>query len=339
VTVTPASAHEGEETGGQTARLAASMIEMVTGIGTATGRRLAIASYAPGDVIWAAGEPASTFGLVLKGQAAIVDDRGVAVGEVSPGSILGELSLLKGHVRRHTVTAITALDVGFGDRFFFEALLSEPSMGARIGEIASARLAEAVRPTPVTLQDGARLNLRPLLPTDREAYLEAVANASPETLMNRFFTGGPPAPATVDYLLAVDYFRHFAWVAIEADSETTGVGITHYFVADREPTTAEVAFAIADDYQGRGLGTILLGAIAVAAQAVGVTRLYASVLPDNHAMRSVLNRAQPEWSSEPGAAVARFLSADARATIDPGLAETLSARVADLTAVAWRTLM
>ena len=315
------------------------IVELVIQIGEVAGRRLAIATYDPGAEIWSSGDPASTFGVILKGHAEIVDDRGQPVGEVAPGSIIGELSLLKGHVRRHTVTARTTLDVGFGDRRYFEMLLNEPAAAMRIGEIASERLAEAVPTTDIELASGTLARLRPLLPTDRQAYLDAVANASAETLMNRFFTGGPPAPATIDYLLAVDYSRHFAWVALDPAADDRGIGITHYFVSERDTSTAEVSFAIADLYQGRGLGTILLGAIAVAAQAVGVQTLTASILPENQAMRAVLNRARPTWTSEPGASLATISVPDARAVIDPDLAARLAARVADLTSVAWRTLM
>ncbi len=54
-----------------------------------------------------------------------------------------------------------------------------------------------------------------------------------------------------------------------------------------EGTSAEVAFAIADDYQGHGLATVLLAHLAAHAHARGVTTFTASVLPENHRMIDV----------------------------------------------------
>ena len=60
-------------------------------------------------------------------------------------------------------------------------------------------------------------------------------------------------------------------------------------------STAEVAFIVADIYQGHGIGTFLMDALAVAAHVGGVTRFTARVLSDNYAMRAIMNRAGAHW--------------------------------------------
>jgi RimJ/RimL family protein N-acetyltransferase len=68
------------------------------------------------------------------------------------------------------------------------------------------------------------------------------------------------------------------------------------FVRDeRDPVEAEVAFIVGDDYQGRGIGTFLMGALVVTANYVGVQRFTAQVLTDNNAMRAILDRFGADW--------------------------------------------
>jgi acetyl coenzyme A synthetase (ADP forming)-like protein len=56
------------------------------------------------------------------------------------------------------------------------------------------------------------------------------------------------------------------------------------YVPAAETDSAEVALAVADDCQGRGLGTLLLGELAVSAAANGIARFEAVVLPENYRM-------------------------------------------------------
>ena len=71
------------------------------------------------------------------------------------------------------------------------------------------------------------------------------------------------------------------------------------FVRDEtDPTVAEVAFIVGDDYQGRGVGSFLMAALAVAARGDGVRRFSARVLSDNLAMRKILDRFGADWQRE-----------------------------------------
>ena len=58
------------------------------------------------------------------------------------------------------------------------------------------------------------------------------------------------------------------------DAQTgEGVGVARYVRLDEDPEEAEFAIAIADDWQGRGLGRVLLGELVDAARADGLRRL------------------------------------------------------------------
>ena len=82
----------------------------------------------------------------------------------------------------------------------------------------------------------------------------------------------------------MDASRSFGIVATEG-REGRVVGHAEYLGVDDE--SAEVDFTIADAHQGKGLGTILLGELARAASAAGVSEFRAVVLPDNYTMLSV----------------------------------------------------
>jgi RimJ/RimL family protein N-acetyltransferase len=84
-------------------------------------------------------------------------------------------------------------------------------------------------------------------------------------------------------LVDVDGHNHVAWVA---SVDGCPVGIGRY--ARMDGMTAEVAFEVVDTHHGRGLGWVLADTIATLACANGITRLIATVAPDNNASLRIL---------------------------------------------------
>ncbi len=157
---------------------------------------------------------------------------------------------------------------------------------------ARQRLAANTRPVEVALRDGARLQIRPILPSDRGKLADTQPGFSRESHYRRFFSAPPLSDKVVQYLVDVDYGDHFAWVALAADDPAeSGVASARYIRERAAHDTAEVAFSVIDDYQGRGLGTILLGALGVAAAENGIRDFRARVLAENEPMRAILRRA------------------------------------------------
>ena len=257
------------------------------------GSMLHPVSFEPGTVIAHHGEQGQHFLVVLTGEASVVED-GDELARVGPGSVLGELSLLTDGPRLGTVTVTEAMEGLIGDRDCFHAALAVPAVRDQFARAAAQRLATHIEPVPAALPDGRTVLLRPLLPSDREQYIEAVENASRQTLVRRFFGGGPPPPAVVDYLLDVDFVRHFAWVVTSPDG-LEGMAVGRYIRDRDDPTLAEFAMTVADVHQGQGIGSLLLGVLAVTAIEAGVAVLTAEVLADNGPMRAVLDRFDVEW--------------------------------------------
>ncbi len=84
----------------------------------------------------------------------------------------------------------------------------------------------------------------------------------------------------------MDHRDHEAFVAFDRVSGE-GVGVARFVRLD-DPEAAEVAVAVADDWQGRGVGTVLLSRLADRARALGVRRFRASLMADNRRMRELL---------------------------------------------------
>ncbi|MCM3877278.1 MAG: GNAT family N-acetyltransferase [Thermoanaerobaculia bacterium] len=139
----------------------------------------------------------------------------------------------------------------------------------------------------VALKDGTAVHLRPIRGADEAGLLALYDRLSPESLYFRFFSVPQKDTGKAAYLTHVDYDRRYAVVA-----ETAGaiVGVARWErLADR-PGHAEVAFTVADDVQGRGLGGILFRRLAALARARGITVFEAEVLKNNERMLRVFER-------------------------------------------------
>jgi RimJ/RimL family protein N-acetyltransferase len=146
-------------------------------------------------------------------------------------------------------------------------------------------------PLPTHLPDGTPVVLRPLLPEDKYAFAVAVSALSVESRRRRFFSPSQPNPAILDYLVDIDYMNHFAWIVLDGNPPHPGLGTGRYVREHDDPDTAEVAFGVTDPLQGRGIGTLLFGAVGVAAAEVGIRRLVGHVLVENAPMHAVFAKA------------------------------------------------
>jgi RimJ/RimL family protein N-acetyltransferase len=167
----------------------------------------------------------------------------------------------------------------------------------------------AARTSEVTLRDGSRVILRPAVSADRELLVAGFERLSPESRYRRFFAPMKEmSPALVDYLTSLDYRDHFAWAALSAepgpDGRPLGVGVSRYIrLEDRE--AAEMAVTVVDDWQGRGLGRILLDALVLEALENGITRFEGDVLVENRGMQGLLRKSGANFRPE-GNGVLRF---------------------------------
>jgi acetyltransferase len=140
------------------------------------------------------------------------------------------------------------------------------------------------------LENGLRVGLRPIHPADREALVEGFQALSEDSRYHRFLT---PMARLSDrqarYLTELDQINHFAWgVGIRAeDGSIHGIGVARYVRDSEHPATAEIAVAIADEYQGMGIGSLLVRALGVVATTHGVERIIGFMLGENRAMARI----------------------------------------------------
>lgn len=151
------------------------------------------------------------------------------------------------------------------------------------------------------LPDGTRVLIRSLTAADGDELKRGLEHLSPESAYRRFLGTAPTFNATtLRYLTDVDHVNHEALGA--ADPATGhGIGIARFVRSAAEPTHAEIALAIADDWQHRGLGTLLMHALADRARAVGITAFTGLVLADNVGMLKLFERVGPTAHHPAGA--------------------------------------
>jgi GNAT superfamily N-acetyltransferase len=145
-------------------------------------------------------------------------------------------------------------------------------------------------PGQMTLADGARLRVRPIVPADREPLADAFDRLSDRSRRQRFLAPKPRLSAReLDYLTDVDHVTHEALVAID---ETTGdiVGVGRYATGGAGGAAADMALAVVDAWQRRGIGHALAVRLVERARANGITRLTGTALADNLLVRALLDR-------------------------------------------------
>jgi GNAT superfamily N-acetyltransferase len=103
----------------------------------------------------------------------------------------------------------------------------------------------------------------------------------------RRFCGAKPrlSDRELQLLARVDADRHVLVGYMDGDREPVGIARLV-----RDGRSAEVAFEVADEYQGRGIGTILTRELAADARAAGITEFNATVCGDNPPAVSLLAR-------------------------------------------------
>jgi acetyl coenzyme A synthetase (ADP forming)-like protein len=157
----------------------------------------------------------------------------------------------------------------------------------------------AHREATVVLRDGSTLTTRPVRVEDATEMARFFSNLSLESRVFRFFAAVINADSSIQRMVNVDYTSSYGLVAlVGAHAQIVG----HAMYVKTDPRKAELALAVADAYQGRGLGTILLGQLAEAAAAAGIDVLEAVVRPENHRMLQMLRESglPVHARSEPG---------------------------------------
>ena len=139
-----------------------------------------------------------------------------------------------------------------------------------------------------TLRDGTQIFFRPVKPTDEPPLSEMLYSMSAESVRSRYFTHTIRFPhKDVQRLANIDYQSDLAIVGVVPKSGGDEIVAMAQYFLDPKTQQAEVAFIVQDEWQDKGLGTLLLDYLVQIARQRGVRRFFAKVLPTNKAMLAV----------------------------------------------------
>ncbi|HYD47257.1 MAG TPA: GNAT family N-acetyltransferase [Terriglobales bacterium] len=191
------------------------------------------------------------------------------------------------------------------------------------------------------LRDGSSIHIRAIAPDDKQRLQEHFNKLSSRSVYFRFFgIKTHLSDAEVQKFTEPDFRDHVGLIAtLRREDGEHILGVGRYFRSAAHPERAEVAFAVLDELQGRGIGTILLNHLGRIARASGVSEFEADVLGENNRMLRVFassgfqvkrslaggvvhvsfpTAATPEWSEATLARERGAAAESVRGLIEPG---------------------
>lgn len=139
----------------------------------------------------------------------------------------------------------------------------------------------------LTLRDGSTVQVHVAGSGDREALVDFFSRLSPESRWRRFLSLALPQSELIDSLCRSSEPRSgLTLVATRVQEGESRIVAAGSYLA-RDARTAEVALAVADDFQGKGLGTLLLEQLALQAVRHGFTHFWAITQTENQPMLEV----------------------------------------------------
>jgi GNAT superfamily N-acetyltransferase len=158
----------------------------------------------------------------------------------------------------------------------------------------------------VHLRDGSVAEMRPINPDDKGRIVEGLSHMSPQSKLARFGSGIAGLSASeLRYLTDVNQVSHVAWGATIED-EPAGIG--RYIVDDA--ADAEIAVAVVDRFQRRGLGRALFDALAASARAAGIETFHFAVEPWNRKVLRMLDQIEVVEDEAQGMLIGRISVSD-----------------------------
>jgi len=138
------------------------------------------------------------------------------------------------------------------------------------------------------LADGTEVAMRPIGPDDKPLLEQGMAMLSPASRRFRFMSSIENlSRSQLVYLTEIDHRRHLAWGAI-VDGQPVAVG--RLVRLPDSPERAEIAITVVDEWQGRGLGKLLVRLLAELGRSVGIERFVFEALPENEGIVALFAR-------------------------------------------------
>jgi acyl-CoA hydrolase/GNAT superfamily N-acetyltransferase len=151
----------------------------------------------------------------------------------------------------------------------------------------------------MSTKGGTELMVRPIRPTDEEMLSDMFYDLSDQTIINRFFSMLKSMPhRKLQEFCVVDYENEMSLVVISGmapKQKVVGLGSYHLNPATHR---AEIAFLVADEWQGKGIGTFLMQNLVKIAKSKKIKGFTAEVLRDNVAMIALMHKSGVPASSQ-----------------------------------------
>jgi len=146
------------------------------------------------------------------------------------------------------------------------------------------------------LADGSAVFLRRLRRRDAPLIVQVFERLSPEARYQRFFAHKQAlSPSDLKALTDCDGDRHLAIVALaKVAGAEQGIGVARFVRLRDDPLTAEIALAVVDAHQRKGIGRLLLRRLTEAAAERGIRQLLCFILPDNAPMTALVRQVAPD---------------------------------------------
>jgi len=159
----------------------------------------------------------------------------------------------------------------------------------------------SARADPIGLGDGRHVTLSPVNPLDASAERAFVGALSLTSRYRRFHFGlRELSPEASRAMTEIDQHHHVAFVARPGDDEDAPIVADARYVMRADSADAEFAIAVADEWQGAGLGRALLMHLSAHARRRGVRRLFGDVLWGNPAMLALVRSLGAQLHRNPG---------------------------------------
>jgi RimJ/RimL family protein N-acetyltransferase len=171
-----------------------------------------------------------------------------------------------------------------------------------------------------TADDGTQITIRPISAADLELEREFVSALSPATGYQRLMSTRTPSLAELKRFTDIDAAREMALIAtVSVDGRERQIGVARYVKDESAPGDAEFAIVLADGWQGRGLGTKLLGSLFAAARRNGVRRAVATTFSTNEGMLALARRMGFRLAANPASPSITDLTLELAAPLDKGI--------------------
>jgi acetyltransferase len=142
----------------------------------------------------------------------------------------------------------------------------------------------------MTLRDATSLTIRPICSDDYALEADFIQRLSARSGYQRLLSPRKLTRREIQRFVDIDYSRELALIALAVvDNQVRQVGVARY-APEPDGLSHDFGIVVADEWQGRGLGAALLGALVSAAAQAGVQQLTGLTLAENHAMRQLALR-------------------------------------------------